>query len=254
MHLIYIDESGNTGNNLDDAQQPLFVLGALVVPETIWLALEADLEAALDHSMPPPRADGFEIHATELRQGTRLFKGVPIATRLALRDAWLGIAAKHRLKFIYRAIEKKRYQRWLEHTFGKGVTINPHLAAFPLIAQVVNHLLKGVSDTTLGIFIFDENREVVGDVERFHKLLRKDTGSLRLDRIIEKGFFIDSSHSLILQLVDLCIFQARKDHERKLGSKPNPVDDQGIALIKPLIHLGPEAFADVNRWLQQVSK
>lgn len=254
MHLIYIDESGNTGNNLEDPQQPLFLLGALVVPETSWLALETDLEAALDQALPPPRADDFEVHATDLRQGSRSFRGMPIDARLALRDAWLIIAAKHNLKFIYRAIEKKRYQRWLERTFGKGVTINPHLAAFPLIAQVVNHLLKSVSKTTLGIFIFDENREVVGDVERFHKLLRKDTSSLRLDRIIEKGFFINSSHSLILQLVDLCIYQARKDHERKLGSKPNAIDDNGIALIQPLIHLGPEAFSDVNRWLQQVSK
>ena len=31
MHLIYFDESGNTGNNLEDPQQPVFVLGALVV-------------------------------------------------------------------------------------------------------------------------------------------------------------------------------------------------------------------------------
>lgn len=36
MHLIYIDESGNTGKNLADPQQPVFVLGALVIPEGSW--------------------------------------------------------------------------------------------------------------------------------------------------------------------------------------------------------------------------
>ena len=28
MHLVYFDESGNSGNNLNDADQPIFVLGA----------------------------------------------------------------------------------------------------------------------------------------------------------------------------------------------------------------------------------
>jgi hypothetical protein len=36
MHLVYFDESGNSGNNLNDAEQPIFVLGALIVPETCW--------------------------------------------------------------------------------------------------------------------------------------------------------------------------------------------------------------------------
>ncbi len=40
MHLIYFDESGNTGNNLNDHQQPIFVLCALAVPEDRWLQVE----------------------------------------------------------------------------------------------------------------------------------------------------------------------------------------------------------------------
>ena len=33
MHLISLDESGNTGTDLKDPQQPIFVLAALIVPE-----------------------------------------------------------------------------------------------------------------------------------------------------------------------------------------------------------------------------
>ena len=176
MHLIYFDESGNTGNNLEDAQQPIFVLGALVVPESEWQTVEAELEKALDQYLPPPRQPLFEMHAGDLRQGTRLFTGVPLATRLALRDTWLKTAQAHKLQFVYRAIIKKRYQRWMEHTFGKGISVNPHLAAFPLVAQVINNLLRDSSPAPLGIFISDDNREVVGDIERFLKLLRADPG------------------------------------------------------------------------------
>ena len=254
MHLIYIDESGNTGNNLEDSQQPIFVLGAIVVPETVWQVVEKELDASLSKHFPLPRPEDFEVHAGDLRQGSRCFKGIPVEKRLALRDDWLAIAGRHKLQFIYRAIVKKRYQRWMEGVFGKGVSVNPHLAAFPLIAQVVNHLLRDHGRKTLGIFISDDNREVVGDIERFLKLLRADPGNLGLDRIIEKGFFIDSSKSLLLQLVDLCTLQARKNEERKLGLPPKSIDDKGIALIQPLIHRGKEALPDVIQWLKEVQK
>lgn len=254
MHLVYLDESGNSGNNLEDAQQPIFVLGALVVPETVWQLVEGELEASLAKHFPDSRSSELEVHAGDLRQGTRSFKGVPIATRLALRDEWLTIAGKHKLQFIYRAIVKKRYQRWMEGVFGKGIQVNPHLAAFPLITQVVNNLLRDTGPKTLGIIISDDNREVVGDIERFLKLLRADPGTLGLDRIIEKGFFIDSSKSLLLQLSDLCTLQARKNEERKLGLQPKSVDDNGIALIQPLIHRGKESMPDVIQWLEKVQK
>jgi len=254
MHLIYFDESGNSGTNLADPQQPIFVLGALIVPARSWQAIEADLEKSLNAHLPPPRDSRFEIHAGDLRQGTGSFKGVPVAKRVAIRNDWLGIAASHQLRFIYRAITKNRYERWMQSAFGSHIKVNPHLAAFPLVAQVANNLLRKIGNDALGIFISDDNREVVDDIERFLKLLRAESGTLRLDRIIEKGFFIDSRKSLLLQLADLCTLHARKDEERKLGLPPKSIDDEGIELLKGLIHRGDEAFADVIQWLQQVQK
>ncbi len=254
MNLIYFDESGNSGTNLADPQQPIFVLGALIVPETKWQAIESDLEKSLDLHIPPPRDAQFEIHAGDLRQGTGSFKGVPVVKRIAIRNEWLRIAASHQLRFIYRAITKNRYERWMHSAFGSHIKVNPHLAAFPLVAQVANNLLRSIAPDALGIFISDDNREVVDDIERFLKLLRATPGALRLDRIIEKGFFIDSRKSLLLQLADLCTLHARKDEERKLGLPPKTIDDEGIALLKGLVHRGDESFPDVIQWLQQVQK
>ncbi len=254
MYLIYFDESGNSGTNLADPQQPVFVLGALIIPENLWQAVEADLESILDRDLPPPRATGFEIHAGDLRQGTGHFKGVPVAKRLAIRDDWLRVAAKHGLRFIYRAITKSRYERWMKSAFGQNISVNPHLAAFPLVAHVANNYLRSLSKDALGIIISDDNREVVDDIERFLKLLRATSGTLRLDRIIEKGFFIDSKKSLLIQLADLCALHARKEEERKIGLPRKPIDDGGIALLQGLVHRGEESFPDVIQWLQQVQK
>jgi hypothetical protein len=254
MHLIYLDESGNTGNNLADPQQPVFVLGALIVPEHKWQPVEAELERALERHVPSPRPQDFEMHAGDLRQGTGCFKGIPVHTRVSLRDEWLQIAGAHQLRFTYRAITKNRYERWMKEAFGNNISVNPHLAAFPLVAQVTNSFLKTAGPEALGIFISDDNREVVSDIERFLKLLRATPGALRLDRIIEKGFFIDSHKSLLLQLADLCTLFARKDEERKIGLPPKKIDDTGIVLLQHLIHRGEEAFPDVIQWLQEVQK
>jgi hypothetical protein len=255
MHLIYLDESGQTGTNLRDTEQPVFLLGALVVPESTWLALEKDLQAAIEKSFPMPRPGDFEVHATEIsnpRNG--YFKQFSIAHRLAFRDEWFRIAQKHTLNLIYRAISKRRFLTWSLSTFGPGVAINPHVAAFPLVARVVDDLLKSLPGSPLGIFISDENREVVGDVEKAIRILRGTEGVLKLGQIIEKGFFIQSEKSLVLQLCDLCVYTARRREEQKLGLAIKPLDQSGIPLIEPLIYVGDERFRDVNAWLEQQQK
>jgi Protein of unknown function (DUF3800) len=255
MHLIYLDESGQTGTNLRDPVQPVFVLGALVVPESAWLALEKDLQAAIEKCFPAPRPDDFEIHATEISNPRhKYFKQFPIPHRLAFRDEWFRLGQKHALKFIYRAISKKQFQSWSLSTFGTGVAINPHVAAFPLVARVVDDLLQSLPGAPLGIFISDENREVVRDVEKAIRFFRGTEGVLKLGQIIEKGFFIESEKSLVLQLCDLGVYTARRKEEQNLGLPVKPIDRGGIPLTEPLIHVGDERLRDVIAWLEHQQK
>jgi hypothetical protein len=249
MHLVYLDESGNTGTDLKDAQQPVFVLSALIVPETCWQALETDLEAVLASVFPSQPLDYLEVHGGDLRGGRAQFKGVPLAARIALRDEWLKVAQKHPLTLVYRAIVKKRFERWMHQTFGTGVAINPHVAAFALVSRVVDDYLASLPGKALGMFISDENKEITHDVEKSIKILRGSVGSLRLSQIVEKGFFIDSKKSRVLQLCDLCALSARKKEESKVGITLKGFDQEGVDLIEPLIHRGNEALVDVLAWL-----
>ena len=148
-------------------------------------------------------------------------------------------------------IAKKRFHAWITSTFGTGVRINPYVAAFPLIARVIDEYLASLPGSALGMFISDENKEIVRDVEKSIKVLRGMDGSLRLSRIVEKGFFIDSAKSRILQLCDLCVFSARKREERMYGMTGKSVDDNGIALLEPLIQSGNESLIDVLTWLTE---
>jgi hypothetical protein len=251
MHLVYFDESGNSGTNLHDSEQPIFVLGALIVPEACWQAVEKDLENAVRVHFPELADAGAEIHAGDLRGSRGHFKGLPIDKRVGLRNDWLAIAQKHSLKFVYRSIEKRRFHQWLHETFGVGVSINPHIAAFPLVAMVVNRFLENAP--ALGMFISDENKEIVRDVEKSIRQLRLTSGPLRLSQVIEKGFFIDSAKSRILQLCDMCVLHARKHEEAKtnLGATTKPIDTEGIVLIQPLVIRGKEQLGDVLAWLKE---
>ena len=118
----------------------------------------------------------------------------------------------------------------------------------------VNELLRVSPGAPLGMFISDENQQVVGDVEKSIRLLRGDQGSLRLAQIIEKGFFIESDKSLPLQLCDLCTYAARRLEEEKAGVPVKLIDQTCIPWVRPLIHRGKEAMPDVLAWLESQQK
>ena len=151
-------------------------------------------------------------------------------------------------------VVKHRYARWLQHKFGAGVMINPHVAALALVAQVVNSHLRKLPGNPLGIFISDENHQVARDVDKSIRLLRGAEGSVRLTQIIEKGFFVESHKSLVLQLCDLCAYTIRRHEEIGAGGKAKPVDAELWKMVGPLVTVGDEKFADVIGWLESQQK
>jgi hypothetical protein len=226
------------------------------VPEECWQGLEQDLEAALERRFPAIAASGDEVHASDLRSGHAPFRKGAVSERIALRNEWLTIATTHRLKLIYRSIEKTRYQKWHKDALGVGVVINPYVAAFALVSRVIDDYLANLPEKALGMLIADENKEIVHDIEKSIKVLRGEAGPLRLSQIVEKVFFIDSAKSRILQLCDLCVFSVRKKEEASLGLSIKEGDREGVALIEPLVHRGNEQLIDVLTWLkgQQAQK
>lgn len=257
MHLVYLDESGNSGMNLSDPDQPIFVLCAMIVDEQRWQGLEKGLIEVLDHRLPHWKSmDRFEVHGVDLRKGGGPFSGIAVADRIAFRDAWMKVGADHGVRLMFRSVNKRRFADWLTKTFGQGVLINPHIAAFALLARGLDNYLKSISGSPLGMFISDENREVVADIEKSISLLRGTAGTMRLSQIVEKGFFVDSSKSLPLQLCDLFTLSLRKMTERSHGMVAKSIDDSGIALAQTLLFRDHQHDSDVIKWLtdQHVGK
>jgi Protein of unknown function (DUF3800) len=256
MYLVYLDESGNSGLNLNDPQQPFFLLCAMLVAEEQWQPLEVDLQKILAARFPNWKSiEDFEVHAVDLRSGRGPFVNISVADRIAFRDAWMQTGVKHGVRLIFSSVDKKRYSDWLLKNFGQGVVINPYVAAFAVLSRRINNYLNSLPGSPLGILIMDENHEIVQDIEKSIAVFRGDTGTLRLSKIVEKGFFIQSHKSLPLQLCDLFALSLRKDVELRLSKdavqNPKPIDASGIALAMSLVHSDTEYPEDVYEWLKK---
>jgi hypothetical protein len=74
VFLAYFDESGNTGMDLRDPQQPVFVLGCLLVASDQWISLENELELAVQQFFGELDEDEREIHTHKLMSGSKPFR------------------------------------------------------------------------------------------------------------------------------------------------------------------------------------
>lgn len=252
MNFVYIDESGNTGLNLKDSQQPVFLLAALILSESKWFLLEEHFfdiaRKYFGHSLPAP----FEISAKDLKSRRGVFKNLSFPEQLFFRDEILQLLVDNEIAIIYRRIIKSKFGAFCEENYGPGIKVNPYIMALPFVCVEVDHYLKQKGSDELGMFIFDEQKENFDDAERSLRTLRLDSASeLKTTKIIEKGFFIDSSKSFALQLVDLAAYYIRKYEESKLGFRVNDIDKQTFEKIEKLISTGIGSnIGDILEWVK----
>jgi len=252
MNFVYIDESGNTGLNLKDPQQPVFLLAALILPESKWFLLEkCFFDVAKEHFGYPLPAP-FEVQAKELKSGRGVFASLDFAKQLSFRNEMLQLLLDNKIDIIYRRIIKSKFAAFCEEHYGTGIKVNPYIMALPFVCMEVDHYLRQKGSNELGMLIFDEQKENLDAAERSLRTLRLDSTSvLKTTNIIEKGFFIDSSKSFALQLVDLAAYYIRKYEENELGFRVSEVDRQVFGKIKKLVSTGIGSnIVDILTWIK----
>lgn len=253
MNLVYIDESGNTGLNLKDPQQPVFLLAAMILPESQWFSLEQLFLSASREYFGDPLPSPFEIHAKDLKNGRGVFEKLTLAQRLSFRDRMLQLLLDNEIAVIYRRIIKSKFAAFCERHYGPGIKVNPYVMALPFVCMEIDHYLRQHGSDQLGMFIFDEQKENLDHAERSLRTLRLDSTSiLKTSNIIEKGFFIDSSKSFALQLVDLAAYYIRKYEENELGLQVSSIDMQTFSKIRELVSTGVGSnIVDVLEWVKK---
>lgn len=209
MYLCYIDESGNTGNNLKDAQQPYLVLTALLVPPESIKAIERDIrDLAYRYFGAESRNTDFEFHGDHIYNGRgRYFSRISLDKRIDLFSALIDIAIRHEsIQIGYINVEKAGY-------YG-----NLHIqqVAFSLLVEKLEEKLGSLDSH--GLLVADEQDELeqklIDDLDHF-----KQHGTqfgykkVNVERIIDSVHFVQSHNNYLIQLTDVICYLIRRKKE-----------------------------------------
>ena len=224
MHFFYLDESGDTGANLQDGQQPIFVLAGLSVADKKWNNTKERLDRIITDYFNGNVPQGFEVHSNELLSpnGEGHFEGHPIQGRLQLVQDLLGLINKlgHYVHFF--ALEKKLLVN-AECAFKTVYNSNhPYLLSFDYLITYMNwHVKENLGKSARGMIVMDEKKEHHASVETIIHNRRFDIpNNQKVKWIVEFSYPIDSRKNPMIQLSDLVALCIRRFLEIEKGYKP----------------------------------
>lgn len=229
MHFFYLDESGDTGANLQDAQQPIFVLAGLSVADKKWNNTKECLDRIISNYFKGDVPQGFEVHSNELLSpnGEGPFDGHPIQDRLQLVRDLLGLIDElgHHVHFF--ALEKESLVN-AECAFDTVYDSNhPYLLSFDYLITYMNwHVKENLGQSARGMIVLDEKEEHHENVEAIIQNRRFEVpNNQKVKWIVEFSYPIDSRKNPMIQLSDLVALCIRRFLEIEKGYKPDTPDN-----------------------------
>jgi hypothetical protein len=223
MHFFYLDETGCTGINLADAEQPIFVLGGISVTDEGWRTTTERFNRALDDFFGGTRPIGAELHACDLINCAGIFAGRNQEECNALAHQYLDIVAErgHAIHFI--AIDKTRMaariagapQAFFELTI-------PYLLGFNyLVSYIERHTRENLGQSARAMVIVDPKEEYHAQIDAItHYRRYEGVKARRLKWLVEFTYPVDSIRHPMIQVSDLVIFLVRKFLEMENGYRP----------------------------------
>lgn len=233
MVLFYVDESGNTGLNLDSADQPVHWIVALgVTPEAIR-AIEAEMLAlALRVFRNRARKADFEFHGSDIFGGRGDCSNLSPAERIQVYAELLRLLARHDCALFVQGIDKARHKA-RARTNGYE-PMHPHRLGFMYLLERIDEWLEraqpelnffgDLSGPPLyGLMVADEQKEIDREIVQQFAFWREggtDFGyrSRELKFLIDTIHYVPSHDSWLIQLVD-CVAYIKNRFERMRREK-----------------------------------
>lgn len=214
MHFFYADESGCTGADLANEDQPIFVMGGLSVRDGGWNATQTELTRVVSGYFKGAVPSGFELHATELlhRDGLGPFAGHPLEDRLQLaRDVLSLVVAQGHDVHLF-AVDKARMAASSCDAPVPFDTQVPYLCAFDYLITYINDQVKNhLGQSARGMVILDEKGQFATEIETVTRARRFEGPiSHRVKWIVEFSYPVDSCKNPMVQVSDLIVLCSRR--------------------------------------------
>ncbi len=229
MHFFYIDETGDTGEDLLNDQQPIFVMGGISVSDEKWNPTQQAFGQLIEHYFEGATPAGFELHAHELLspKGDGPFEGHERERRNKLALDVLSLIKAHSHQVHAIAFCKKTLHGSICPVPLVFHPQNAYLLGIDyLITQINDHVKYRLGRSARGMIILDKKEQHHDDIEKILYNRRfGTTATHRVKWIVEFSYPIDSNKNPMIQISDLAIYCIRKFLEIEHGYADNWKDE-----------------------------
>lgn len=212
MYLMYADESGNTGTDLDNKQQPLFVLCGLVIQDDEWYNINYMFNKR--KKLICEDLANYEVHATDIFSASKNikkgfnFRKYTLEEDLHILEQLIDFIVEMKFPIFTTAILKSTFKKFITKELSPSIKVDPYLISFIDLSNSYNNFL--IKNNSNGMIFLDEIREKVKDIDILYKKLQLTNFDCDTNNIVEKALFLESSSSNFIQLVDICNFYINK--------------------------------------------
>ena len=203
MYLMYADESGSTGTDYDNKQQPIFCLAGICVEDCKWHDINNKFEEEKVKIYPEFKDN--EIHAMELFNAPRrsIFNKYSWQENLNALEKIVDLIVSLDIIIHFTSIDKLGFKKYLSKRFGNSILIDPYLYAFGNIYYSFNEDLLELN--SYGLIFTDELNSVTESLDMLYPKLKEEN-----TRIIEKSLYLDSKKNNFIQIADVCALYLNK--------------------------------------------
>lgn len=204
MHLMYVDESGDTGYPKDNGEFPHsggptrhFARSGIILHDKRWQAINDRLS---NFKRARHLTWDAEIKATHLRSGKGVFSPwSPADRQVFLNDLLDSVGKELDISIISIAIDKSKIDRSQRERFT-----NPSVRSLELLLERYNTFL-GQQGDKCGLVILDTCESNVDENLRyFQSYPREFSENITPRRIVEGTLFMPSHTTNLLQIADVC--------------------------------------------------
>jgi len=224
MHFFYIDESGCTGRDLTQGQQPIFVSGGIILRDEGWNKTHTKFEEIINDYFDGSVPENFELHTQDLfsTNGSGPFQGHTRESRNALIHEILDLVARRKHHFCYCGIDKQKLNDYDVITVIDREYLDlkvPYLVAYDyLISTYEKYTKEKLGRSARALVIIDEKDSLIDEIESITNYRRfKAPNAKRVKWIVEFSYPVDSQKNTMIQISDLLLFLTRKYLEIEAG-------------------------------------
>ena len=196
MQFIFIDETGNSGRDLTNAEQPFHILVGVVIPHMALAQVQQQMfEIAKEYYRDDFEKADFEFKGFDLFKGHHLNKDKKVQERIAVAEKIFGIVKSSDFKVIATCIDKQKL-----HDKYKDPAHPHHLAFRFMIEAFEKHLLEL---DKWGLMVCDEIKEHEQSLIEDLETVKRQGSSVS---ILDSVHYVKSHNSWSIQLSDVVTY------------------------------------------------